>query len=499
MWGRGILGALAGGAILLLALVGAASWIAAVNAKALASIAHVRAAEMLIEKVAGATRDAESGQRGYLLTGSDAYLDPYNRAAPDISARLDQLAAAFSGNSDSDRLAASLRQDVLAKFAELGRTVALAREGKRDAALSIVDTGEGRASMESITRAADELTARQDARWGQLAEAIQWRGRLLILLDAAGVLLAALLGWVAVRIFQGNLRALRAAESGIMAAYAVVQQTNAGLEAEVARRTADWRTANEEVQRFAYIVSHDLRAPLVNIMGFTGELEATVRTLRRHTAVLATTDGALPADLEEAVEQDLPEAIRFIRTSADKMDRLIGAILRLSREGRRLLQPERIAMRDLVGNALDALAHQMQEAGAEAEIGPLPDLVSDRLAVEQVFTNLLDNALKYRDPNRPLRLIVRGRREFGREGGMCVFEVEDTGRGIADRDRERVFELFRRAGGQDVPGEGVGLAHVRALVRRLGGRIELDSAPGQGSTFRLHFPAELTPNLEPIR
>ena len=496
-WGRGVWGALAGGAILL-ALVGAASWIAAVNARALTSIAHVRAAELLVERVASTTREAESGQRGYLLTADDAYLEPYTRVAPEVPALLDQLAEAFSGISSSDQLAAGLRRDVLAKFAELGRTVALAREGKRDAALSVVNTDEGRALMADITRSVDELTAQQDARWGRLAEIIRRREHLLTLLDAAGVLLVAALGWVAVRIFRDNLRALRAAEKGIKTAYGVVQQTNAGLEAEVARRTADWRAANEEVQRFAYIVSHDLRAPLVNIMGFAGELEATVLTLRRHTAVLATTDGALPADLEEAVEQDLPEAIRFIRTSADKMDRLIGAILRLSREGRRLLQPERIAMGDLVGNALDALAHQVQAAEADVEIGSLPDLVSDRLAVEQVFTNLLDNALKYRDPNRSLRLTVRGRRESRRGGETCVFEVEDTGRGIADRDRERVFELFRRAGGQDVPGEGVGLAHVRALVRRLGGRIELDSAPGRGSTFRLQFPAELTPNLEPV-
>ncbi len=244
-------------------------------------------------------------------------------------------------------------------------------------------------------------------------------------------------------------------------------------------------------------MSHDLRAPLVNIMGFTAELDGACRTMQRHVGALATAGGAVPSDLEEAVGQDMPEAIRFIRASTDKMDRLIGAILRLSREGRRLLQPERIAMGSLIRAALNSLAHQVQETGAHVEIGPLPDLVSDRLAVEQVFTNLLDNALKYRDPARPLRLTVRGRFDEGAGGAMRIYEVEDTGRGIAERDRERVFELFRRAGGQGVPGEGVGLAHVRALVRRLGGRIELDSAPGRGSVFRVHLPAIALAPLEP--
>ena len=343
--------------------------------------------------------------------------------------------------------------------------------------------------MEEIREISAALTAEQDTEWARLTRAIQGRERLLVGLDAAGVLLAALLAWLAALVIRRGLRALRAAEADTQRAYAAVRRTNAGLEAEVARRTADVHAINDEVQRFAYIVSHDLRAPLVNIMGFTGELENTTRTLRRHGAALATADGRLPPDLEEAIEQDLPEAIRFIRSSTDKMDRLIGAILRLSREGRRLLQPERIAMGELVGAALGALAHQVLEAGAEVEVGSLPDLVSDRLAVEQVFTNLLDNALKYRDPARPLRLTVRGRVAGEAGGEMRLFEIEDTGRGIAERDRERVFELFRRAGGQGVPGEGVGLAHVRALVRRLGGRIELDSAPGRGSVFRIHLPA----------
>ncbi len=493
-WGREVWATLTAGAVLLLALVAVAAWIAAVNAQALSAARHAQLVRDQIDGILVAIQGAETGQRGYLLTGTDAYLDPYEQAVPRLPAQLDQLAAAVPRGGDMGELVARLRRAVLAKRDELGRTVALARGGDRAAALAAVTAGEGLALMEEIREISAALTAEQDTEWARLTRAIQGRERLLVGLDAAGVLLAALLTWLAALVIRRGLRALRFAEADAQRAYAAVQRTNAGLESEVARRTADVRAINDEVQRFAYIVSHDLRAPLVNIMGFTGELEATTRTLRRHTAALATADGRLPPDLEEAIEQDLPEAIRFIRSSTDKMDRLIGAILRLSREGRRLLQPERIVMGELIRAALDALAHQVQEAGAEVEIDSLPDLVSDRLAVEQVFTNLLDNALKYRDPARPLRLTVRGRTE----GEMRLFEIEDTGRGIAERDRERVFELFRRAGGQGVPGEGVGLAHVRALVRRLGGRIELDSAPGRGSVFRIHLPAAPSQSVESV-
>jgi signal transduction histidine kinase len=496
--GREAWAALAAGGILLLALVAAAVWLAAVNAEALGAAARTHSLRDQIGGLVRALTDAETGQRGYLLTGSDAYLAPYEQAIPRVPVLLDQLAASLPQDDDTRRLVARLHRAASAKLDELDHTVALARGGDRAAALGVVATGRGKALMEEVREVGAALAAEQDTEWTRLTKAIRTRERRLVALDAAGAVLAAGIAWSAARAIRHTLRALRTAEAGMQRAYAAVQRTNANLESEIARRTGDLRAANEEIQRFAYIVSHDLRAPLVNVMGFTAELEAAARTMRRHAAALTTAGGAVPPELEEAVERDLPEAIRFIRTSTDKMDRLIGAILRLSREGRRLLQPERVAMGALVRAVLDSLAHQVQEAGAQVEVGLLPDLVSDRLAVEQVFTNLLDNALKYRDPGRPLRLAVRGRVE----GEMRVFEIEDTGRGIAERDRERIFELFRRAGGQTlssggVPGEGVGLAHARALVRRLGGRIELDSAPGRGSVFRLHFPAAPSPALDP--
>ena len=104
--------------------------------------------------------------------------------------------------------------------------------------------------------------------------------------------------------------------------------------------------------------------------------------------------------------------------------------------------------------------------------------------MEQVFGNLVDNALKYLQPGRAGRVVVRGREDRGR----LVYEVQDNGRGIDPRDHERVFDLFRRAGVQDQPGEGIGLAHVRALVHRLGGSITLESALDRGSVFRVSLP-----------
>nr|WP_093568453.1 ATP-binding protein [Methylobacterium sp. 174MFSha1.1] len=235
------------------------------------------------------------------------------------------------------------------------------------------------------------------------------------------------------------------------------------------------RESNEEIQRYAYIVSHDLRAPLVNIMGFTSEIEASQDDIR---AALAGRPDA------ERIDADLSESVSFIKAAITKMDGLINAILKLSREGRRTFQPEPLAMTALVRELADAQRHQADTAGAVIEIGDLPEIVADRVAVGQIFGNLIDNAIKYRAKDRPPRIAVTG----AVSDGLAEFQVTDNGRGIDPRDHGRVFELFRRSGVQDRPGEGIGLAHVRTLVRALGGRIDLSSAFGTGTTFRVTLP-----------
>ena len=112
--------------------------------------------------------------------------------------------------------------------------------------------------------------------------------------------------------------------------------------------------------------------------------------------------------------------------------------------------------------------------------------MADRIAVEQVFANLIDNAVKYLRPGLPGRVSLTAEVE----GGRALFRVADDGRGIDPRDHGRVFELFRRSGAQDRPGDGIGLAHVRTLVRQLGGTIALESAPGRGSTFTVMLPLD---------
>ena len=176
------------------------------------------------------------------------------------------------------------------------------------------------------------------------------------------------------------------------------------------------------------------------------------------------------------------------------MDRLIRAILDLSRQGRRVLSPEHLPMDRIVGDIAVSLEMIAAERNARFMIEPpLPDLVHDRLTVEQIFTNLMENAVKYLAPGRPGIISVRGRSD----GVRATFEVEDNGRGIAPEDHERVFELFRRSGQQDQQGEGIGLANVRALAYRLGGTVTVRSILSEGSTFIVDLPVKSSEEGKP--
>lgn len=234
------------------------------------------------------------------------------------------------------------------------------------------------------------------------------------------------------------------------------------------------RASNEEMQRYTHMVSHDLRSPLVNLMGFTAELQAMRADL------VGEADDPGRAELAK----DYDEALGFIRSSTERMDRLLTAILRLSREGRRRLTPVDLDLGEIVGRLLAAEQHQLTTVGAVVEVGELPRINADRAAVEQVLGNLIDNAIKYRAPRRALHLTIEARQHAGR----IEITVADNGRGIAQTDHQRVFELFLRAGPQVAPGEGVGLSYVQQLVRAMGGAITLQSEPDVGSRFTVSLP-----------
>jgi signal transduction histidine kinase len=267
-----------------------------------------------------------------------------------------------------------------------------------------------------------------------------------------------------------------------------LQEAHDKLETRVKERTADLQAANEELKTFAYMVSHDLRAPLVNIRGFAGELNFALETI--HSAfktIIAHLGDEQRQAVITAFEEDVPEALGFIRSSVDRMNDFINAILKLSRLGRRELNLEPLDMEELVQATLETLAHQIEQRRVKVTVDSLPQVVADRTSMEQIMSNLLMNAIIYLDPERPGEIEITSERN----DTETIFRIRDNGRGIAESDISKIFELFRRAGPQDIPGEGVGLAYVRALIRRYGGRIWCESELDKGTIFTFTIPNDV--------
>lgn len=431
-------------------------------------------------------RRAESGQRGYLLTGRQAYLSDYRDAAPTVETNLTELRAMMGDHSEGIPVLDQVAGLARAKMAELAKTVDLHDSGQIEAALATVQSDEGLKSMNALRVLVERLLRGEERVLLARSDASRSNDARLLTVTLAGLALIVLIGALSIFLVQRTFRQREAARNELAA-------TNANLERIVAHRTADLTEANEEIQRFAYIVSHDLRSPLVNIMGFTTELEALRNDIFEEIAKLREQAGVAAANADpreptgapaDPLGADFDEAIAFIKTSITKMDRLINAVLKLSREGRRDFKPDDIDMNALLASIGQTVAHRASEQGATITVADLPPVVSDALALEQVFSNLVDNALKYGRQGEPGRIEIKGRAT----PTQVTYEVRDNGRGIDPQDHQRVFELFRRSGPQDRPGEGIGLAHVRALVRRLGGTMSLASELGKGSVFTVTLP-----------
>lgn len=489
---------LAAGFVVLVMISGTSLWLVAQTRADSQHVVRTLDVKEKLSDLQGLIWQAESDQRGFLLTGDARYRDAFGTDVEAARAALSEAKAALADTlpqSHQAQFLTDLDRAVAAELVQLESTAARREHSGLGALSSAPSDGVEQALISSVARdLAHAITAeeqpwtdhirriidqlRQQAR-RQLAaqlDATQMLGNLLLLANFGGTALIIALAAVSVAMVR------RSAE-GLKAAHKALADTNASLEATVARRTAELRQANEEIQHFAHIVSHDLRSPLVNIMGFTSELEAVRKDVFDRLAGLRA---RFPDDAgsDRELGQDFEEALGFIKSSIARMDGLIKAILKLTREGRRELRLEPLDMTDLVRTAAAGFSYQAQKANASITIDPLPPCVGDRLAVEQIFANLLENALKYLRDDTPGLIRVTGRGT----AAEVTYQVEDNGRGIDPKDHERIFEIFRRSGAHDRTGEGVGLTYVRTLVSRLGGTITVRSALGQGSTFTVTLP-----------
>lgn len=419
-----------------------------------ADVARTNELVKKLENFLSRLKDLEVSQREYILTGDETYVREIEAARSQISADI----ASLEKMQQPDRhWVELLRTLILQKFDEIRKTMELRRSGDVEAASRLALTqAEGSRPMDDLRQLIRTMIRQENENLGERSRLQNRKFVNTMALFAVVVLLNLVLIWSLFHHISNESSRFR--------------RMNEELEARVAERTAELARSNEELQQFAYMVSHDLKEPMRMISSYSSLLE------RRYHGKL---------------DEDADTYIGFIVGGVRRMNALISDLLDYSSAGRgdgsRLQEVDSAAVYDGV---IENLRVTINECGAEVTRGDLPTVTCDPVRLSQVFQNLLSNALKYCGTRQPKVHVSATLKKDNWE-----FAVRDNGVGIPPGKQAQIFGLFSRLHGKDVEGTGIGLATVKKIVEQHGGRIWVESVPGEGSTFRFTVPLVQHPPL----
>jgi signal transduction histidine kinase/AmiR/NasT family two-component response regulator len=257
------------------------------------------------------------------------------------------------------------------------------------------------------------------------------------------------------------------------------------FEKEQERLNNELLSTNKELESMIYVASHDLRSPLVNIQGFSEELANSVTELAK---IVNETD--LPAAVREKMNQliveDIQDSVKYVINSTIRLDMMLTGLLKISRLGQGKIEFKEIDMNLVIKEIMMVLEYSVKEKAATVKQENLPKCYGDPLQINQLFLNLIDNALKYLDPARQGVVRINGKES----GEYIEYTVEDNGIGIPHKYQEKVFDIFNRLSPEMAKGEGIGLAIVKKVLERHKGSIRIESKENQGSKFLVKLPGK---------
>ncbi len=272
-----------------------------------------------------------------------------------------------------------------------------------------------------------------------------------------------------------------------------LEEINARLVKEISSRenlSLALADKNEELKSIIYSASHDLRSPLVNIQGFCQELKesfASIGKIISSTLIEEESKNVLLNFLND----DIPKSLYFIDNSVLKIEQLLKGLLHLSRLGQQIITITEINMKKLTDNVINSLKFKIKNTDIDILIGDTPNCHGDELLLTQVFINIVDNAIKYKKPDAKLLLNIDGKIK----NDFIEYTIKDNGIGIDGNNIPKIFDVFYRENPNgDVKGEGLGLASIRRILDRHGGRVWVESKKGIGSEFHLTLPIKQDAN-----
>lgn len=409
--------------------------------------------------------DRETGLRGYLLSGDQTFLIPLQRADAQLGPTLAALRELLA-----DRPAQSARLEIVDRMLHEWSTYA-GRERKMfesgEDYIRYFRAGEGMQRLTSMLEVLDSLSGEEQRMRGVRAHQAALTGKLLLWVSLGCVTLLALaIGYTSRRQLLSLSRSHEAALSSMLERERQIRELNASLEERVAERTRALEAANAELEAFSGSVSHDLRAPLRQVGGFTRLLEETA---------------AKKLDARERSH------LAMLRNIAAEAAQMVEDLLSFSRMSRTELRTWSVDLGALVRSARDGLQHELEGRRVEWTVHPLPVVRGDPSLLLLVVRNLLENAVKYSRRRDPAHIEVGTTPSS--TGTEDIVWVRDDGVGFDMKHAYKLFGVFQRLhAAHDFEGTGIGLAHVRRIVQRHGGRVWAVAMPDQGATFFFALP-----------
>lgn len=468
--------------------------------------------------------EAQTAVRGYFLTSDDVFADAADRSIRSGRAEVQWLKNLVADSPEQQAQVNTIAARVEARLGWQQGVFEFFKQRRTPEALAQIGHLEGQALMDSVRDEIDSFRQMQEQLDQQRLETLRRSSVQQNWLLIGGLVVNVVIGAACVAYFSHNLsRRLdvlvqnteRLARGEQLVApvpghdeirdldrqfhemaeeLARARQKERVFQEALERRNSELTEVNRELDQksqenemFVYSVSHDLRSPLVNLQGFSKELGLIRDDLRR----LADSEwsDASRDRLRAMVDRDIGESIHYIQTAVERLSRIIDALLRLSRAGRVEYRPEMVEMNAIVGRIVAAMRASITQRGAEVRVEKLPPVWGDPTALEQVFANLIGNAVNYLDPKRPGRIEVGCLPAAGEREPMLTYFVKDNGLGISEPYLPKLFAVFQRLHAKAAPGEGIGLALVRRMVERHGGKVWVESKEGEGSTFFVSLPA----------
>ena len=455
-------------------LLATASWhISSQYSECLNGVSNARDILDRIDNLLSGLTAAETGQRGYILTGKDVYLEPFLATERSLESKLHELSPKLLAEANDPEIINRLNSLVQDKLDELRATIKIRQTAGFQPALNLIDTDRGQKTMMNVRQLVAMLQSHERALLAGRQEILRQLRIQVISLFVAGVLASFLL--VAL-VYRANRRFVFEQEEK----QAELNQANAELEervhertfqleqrtTELERRTQELQRSNADLESFAFIASHDLQEPLRMISAF-GAL--------------------LSRQYHQKLDPRADEFIEFMVNSAQRMQLLIDDLLQYARIGRQAFDYEQMALADSVHIACVQLSTVVKEANAEIEIDDLPLIWGSKLLLAQVFEELIGNAVKFRNREQIPKIIISTTKS--QNTSVWTITVQDNGIGFDPQYREVIFRMFQTLHPKaDYPGTGVGLAICKRIIEQHGGQLWAESSPGAGSTFCFTFP-----------